>query len=593
MSEMTKTITFVAVALVSLVAAWATRPSTAVLDVKTLVGETLAKNFNDPAEAKRLRVVKFDEDTATLREFEVAEQDGLWTIPSKNGYPADAQRQMAEAATSLMDRKILGIASESAGDHEQFGVIDPESPKLEVGQKGVGTHVTISDIHKEPLVDLIIGKAVKDSPNQHYVRESGRDVVYVVDLNADHLSTNFEDWIEKDLLKLSPWEIEKVQIKDYSAELQPVMTDQGLAVQVAWDPRSDMTMSYDDKSGKWTPIELKKFDKDKEDYVPFKLADDQELNSKKLDDLKTSLDDLKIVDVVKKPAGLSADLKAGGDFLGNSEARQDLRSRGFAAVPARNGGEGQEIISNEGEVLCTLNDGVEYVLRFGDLRMTAGEEAKQSGKETPADAQAADAAKAKSNDKNVQRYLFVMARLNEDAVKKPELADLPALPAGVDEKATEGDEGEKSDAKGSAKGDEKSGESAATSGDKIDAKSPADDKGAGKPDEQKGAPEPSDEVKKIIAERKRIEAENQHKLDDYQQKLDKGRQAVKDLNLRFGDWYFVVSNDVFQKVRLGSDDVIKKKDAKDDKSAGKKDASDAGLPGQSIPGLPNIPGAGG
>ena len=74
MSETTKTMTFVAVALVALCAGWMTRPSSAKLDVKTLVGETLAKNFTDPGEAKRLRVVKFDEDTATLRDFEVADR---------------------------------------------------------------------------------------------------------------------------------------------------------------------------------------------------------------------------------------------------------------------------------------------------------------------------------------------------------------------------------------------------------------------------------------------------------------------------------------------------------------------------------------
>jgi hypothetical protein len=588
MSEVNKTLAFVAVAIVALAAGWATKPSSAVLDVKTLVGEVLAKNFNDPAEAKRLRVVKFDEDSATLRDFEVAEQDGLWTIPSKNGYPADAEKQMAEAATSLMDRKILSVVSESAGDHEQYGVIDPQSPKLEVGQKGVGTHVTISDIHKEPLVDLVVGKAVKDSPNQHYVREAGRDVVYVVDLNPERLSTNFEDWIEKDLLKLSPWEIEKIEIKDYSAELQPVMTDQGLAIQIAWDPRSEMTLGYDDKAAKWTPLELKKFEKGKEDYTAFKLADDEELNAKKLDELKTSLDDLKIVDVVKKPAGLSADLKAGGDFLNNADARQDLRSRGFAAIPARNGGEGQDIISNEGEVLCTLVNGVEYVLRFGDLRMATGNDGKQPTKEAAADA----AAKTKSNDKNVQRYLFVMARFDENAVKKPELAELPALPEGVDEKAAaEGEKDtkpeDKDSAKDASKGEDKSGESASADESKNDAKAATDEKA-----DEKKTDEKSEEVKKIIAERKRIEADNQHKLDDYQQKLDKGRQTVKDLNLRFGDWYFVVSNDVFQKVRLSSDDVIKKKDKKEDKAADKKDSSAAGLPGQSIPGLPSIPGAG-
>ena len=51
--------------------------------------------------------MKFDAETATPREFEVAEENGLWTIPSKDGYPADATEQMAEAANCLIDREIL------------------------------------------------------------------------------------------------------------------------------------------------------------------------------------------------------------------------------------------------------------------------------------------------------------------------------------------------------------------------------------------------------------------------------------------------------------------------------------------------------
>ena len=44
------------------------------------------------------------------------------------------------------------------------------------------------------------------------------------------------------------------------------------------------------------------------------MSADEELNAAKLDELKTALDDLKIVDVSRKPAGLSADLKAAADF---------------------------------------------------------------------------------------------------------------------------------------------------------------------------------------------------------------------------------------------------------------------------------------
>ena len=62
---------------------------------------------------------------------------------------------------------------------------------------------------------------------------------------------------------------------------------------------------------------------------------------------------------------------------------------------------------------------------------------------------------------------------------------------------------------------------------------------------------------------------------------------MKDLNLRFGDWYFVVSNDTFQKVRLGKNDVVKAK-AKEGDAAN----SAAGAPGSAVPGLPSLPGAG-
>ena len=40
-----------------------------------------------------------------------------------------------------------------------------------------------------------------------------------------------------------------------------------------------------------------------------------------------------------------------------------------------------------------------------------------------------------------------------------------------------------------------------------------------------------------------------------------GQEKVAELNERFGDWYFVISNDVYKKIHLGRDQVIKKKDA--------------------------------
>ena len=667
MSENAKTIAFVLIGLVAVVIGIFSRPTSAEVDQASLQGTNLTATFKDPDAARSLRIVRFDEDTATLREFEVAEKDGLWSIPSKDGYPADAAKQMAEAATSLMDRQILDVASNNAGDHEQYGVIDPLSPKLEPGQKGVGTRVIMSDEQSKPLADLILGKSVRGAEGQRYVRKAGQDVVYIIQIDPAKLSTDFENWIEKDLLKLNAWDMQQVEVKDYSAEMQLVMGPGGRpSIGVAWDPRSDITVAYNDADAKWTPVKLRKFDPKQGqngDYVDFTLAEDEELNAETLNALKTALDDLKIVDVKRKPQGLSDSLKAGEDFLNNPEALKDLMGKGFAAT-ANQEGTGRDLISSDGEVIATMKNGTEYVLRFGNLTNTAGTGDKKdeaAAKDAADPTKAASADKDKKGDKSdVHRYLFAMARFNEKAIKQPELVKLPDLPPGATPPAPaagaapapgatpaapapgatppaapakEGEApAEKKDAPAAAPNpsdevkpgagadaDENTppatenkdaaappadpAKAAATPADpakpaegdaaKKDAPpaTPAD--GSEKKDDAaaKKEGEPNSEIQKVIAERERIEKENQRKLDEYQALVKKGQQNVKDLNARFGDWYFVVDDNVFQKVRVSSDKLIKKKEKKEDAAGATPGAPGAAVPPTGIPGLPSIPGA--
>jgi hypothetical protein len=593
MSENAKTITFVAIGLCAILLGLASAPSSAEVEDAALSGTNLTKGFTDPDAAKKLRIVRFNEETGKPREFNVAEQEnGLWAIPSKDNYPADATRQMAEASTSMMDRKILRVASRNASDHEQYGVIDPMAPKLEAGQKGVGTRVTMSDAQGKPLADLIVGKAVRDAEGQRYVREAGRDVVYVVEIDPSKMSTSFEDWIEKDLLKLEAWNMQQVDIKDYSARLVRGLTPDGrLVVGIDRQDNADMTVSYSDGDAQWKPVKLQKWESpDGKDgsYVEFKLADDEELNNETLTALKNALDDLKIVDVARKPAGLSKDLKAGAEFLNSDEALIDLMKKGFACRPPQDGNPG-EIECSDGEVVATMKNGVEYVLRFGNLTEVDGGSDKDAGDEKSEDKAGGEKKPGKSD---VNRYLFVMARFNKDAVKMPELAKLPDLPAGAEEKTEAKTEAEppkegaekKDEVAGEKKDEAKAEEKDANAGDekgKAEEKADAAKEGEDAKKEEGKEAKPESELDKVIAERKKLEAENQQKLKEYQDQLAKGEQAVKDLNLRFGDWYFVVGDDVFQKVRVGRDKLIKKKDAKEGGAA-----APAGLPPGVIPGLP-------
>ena len=63
------------------------------------------------------------------------------------------------------------------------------------------------------------------------------------------------------------------------------------------------------------------------------------------------------------------------DFLKNNNSIGSLMKRGFVPVPLT--ADELEILSSEGEVVCTMKSGVEYVLRFGNLQVASSGEAEQ------------------------------------------------------------------------------------------------------------------------------------------------------------------------------------------------------------------------
>jgi hypothetical protein len=647
MSEPAKTIAFVAIAAVALTAAYFIDRPTQAVSTNQFVGTVLNTDF-EVDQPKRLKITKFDRQTAQTRQFEVASVDGVWSIPSKENYPADATQQMAAAANALVDRKILRVAGETAQSHDELGVVDPLAPSLNSDSTGVGARVQMYDADDKPLVDMIIGKAVKEAEGQRYVRESNKDVVYIVELDPESLSTSFDDWIEDDLLKISPFDIRKVFVNDYSADLGFGMTADGrIAPQISWERRGEITLGYNNEDAKWNLADLKKYDRSQKQMVPDELADDEEINQEALNELRNGLDDLLIVDVAKKPEGLSADLKAGNDFMTNQEAFQDLISKGFSPVPI-NPNAPPEILSSEGEIVCTMRDGVEYVLRFGQLKVqTDSAEGESVTTTDPADPTTGEAAapatdpaaaaaagepasaggKEDADGKNLHRYLFVMARFNQDIIEKPKLKELPsgepaagepasaggepAEGAATDEAA--GDAAEANDAAPPAEepaappagGDEAAAaqpteepaddaEPAATEDEAPSADSaPADEDGepasaGGEPGEDAAAksdsPEPS-AADKLAEERKAVEEENKREQDRYNETVESGKKRVTELNNRFGDWYYVISNDVYKQIHLSRDQVIKKKDAPKE---GEGASAGADNP---LSALPNLPGA--
>jgi len=593
MNENNRTICFVGAAVLVLAAAFATRAKTPVVNVSDVVGKTLFDRLDDPLKAKRIEIDTIDESTAQTRKLEVAQVNGVWSLPSHENYLADAKDQVASAVTALMDMKVLEpVGTKGAQEHELYGVIEPKrDDESQIGQRGIGKLVIVSDEAGKPLAHVIIGKEDKSMKRDEFgsaatsqlrfVRIPGQDQVYRVQLKADKFSPKFEDWIETDLLKLQPWDVTEIKLRDYSL----VTVSSGGQLGKALQPRADLDLVFDDKTSKWELKQMLQYKgRSKEEG---KLGEDEELNTAKLNDMKNALGALKIIDVARKPAQLGADLRAGKDAFDDEAVLRNLAHNGFYPQPV---GDQFEIYSDEGEATVRMKDGIEYVLRFGAVAgiETGSDEEKKTDTEPKADAdKKADASDEKSEKKDkggLSRYIMVMARFNPDLLTKPELEPLPEAKKSADK--DKGADAKKSDAKSpdskgkdakgaapkaDAKSDAKDAKSADAKKDdsKKDAKSAAKSGDAKSADAGASDKDAGEDQEALDAERDRVEAANKRKQDAFDEKVKTGEQKAKELNARFADWYYVVGEDTYRKIHVGKSDIVKKKpkDTKDSKDS--------------------------
>ncbi len=516
MSASVKTLIFVGVSLVVIVVAMATYPRQETFQAPSLQGKPLFKDFSDPEIAAQLKIAEFAEDVGKLSEFEVArdKKSGLWTIPSSSNYPADAETQMRDAATALIDLRVLAVIDEGTSSHEVFGVVEPNKEKLQASQSGVGLMVNVKSAKGKDLAKLIIGKKVKDAENQRYVRVPGQNAICVVEIDPEKFPTDFEKWIERDLLKINTLDVERVSLRDYSILTSKTLT--GIRLD-KFEQRFEADAAWDTEKNEWQLKKLVEFPNGKP--RPTALLDTEELNKENLDGLKTALGDLKIVGVRRKPKGLGADLKAGTEIMKSQESLESLVNRGFFPVQIQ----GQEPVlrAANGEVLVGTKDGVEYILRFGEIASV--DDSTEEGK--------------------LNRYLFVTTQV--DQAHFPPL-QLEPLPEGDDKKAP-------------AEADKKNAET--EDGEKKDAEN---DPGVDDADKK-------DDVEKKSAlelERERITKENQRKRDEREENLKKAKTKVSELNARFADWFYVIAEDEYKKIHLNRNSLIKQKDSASEEGFG-------------------------
>ncbi len=356
MNDNVKTIAFLSVAVAAVGLAFITTPEgrdSASADNK--MGQSLLEGF-DPRAATGIRIVEIDDDAGDAKSIEISQTDKGWYIkrPGKTDYPADADNQLQDVSTILLDVRIHDLAAEGSGEHAKLGVLDPNQANPE--DAGIGRYLALKNSTGSNLAELIIGDEVKDLSGLRYVRKPGENSVYMAEIeNVSDISSKFVDWVEKDFLDLDKWDVKRITLDNYEV------------AQGRIKPATQQILDYN--SSEW-----------KLSGSP--LAQGEELEKEKLDALKDALDDLEIIDVESKPAILASSLRKGNEFVdvNNAQALQatasSLQQKGFYAANELdaagkpktypNGKPMLKVVSNKGEILVGMKDGVEYVLRFGE-----------------------------------------------------------------------------------------------------------------------------------------------------------------------------------------------------------------------------------
>jgi len=549
MNENSKTILFVIVAAAAISLAYFTAPEARDPSAQgSKMGQALFESF-DPRSATGIEIVEVDEENIASKTLEVSQTERGWFIkrPGKADYPANADNQVKNVSSILFDLRIIDQAGEGAGEHAKFGVLDPT--KANPSEVGVGKMIALKNNTGSNLAQLVIGNEVEGLSNTRFVRKPDENAVYRVELeNVNDVTTKFVDWVEKDFLDLDKWNIKQVTFDNYEIKDGRI--------------ESSAKQILDYNNSEWN-------------LIGSSLGESEEINKEKLDDMKDAFDDLEIIDVEKKPEILASSLRKGSEFVDANNIQElqntanSLMQKGFR--PANelgadgkplsypNGKPKLKVVSQKGEVLVGMKDGVEYVLRFGEIYRGPEDDENSSGD---------------------SRYIYAFARVNENLLDQPVLAPVPSpllQPVSDSNNSAVQDSNGTKGANGS-KG--KEGEPSVppisppgpppnftppSAPPSITPPPPPSPNSGGVENESNSSVESSVDsfAKKkadLDAEIARIKASNLQIQREYQDKVSKAQARVKKLNENLADWYYVISNEVYQKIRLDRSDYISVKE---------------------------------
>lgn len=639
--SMTRTLAFVATALISTALAFTSNQLTkpARLPDGDEFGKEFNPDFTDAGKARSMRVVSFDEATAASKMFTV-QYEGGWKIPSYHNYPADGKDQLAKAAASVIGLKRGSLVTRRKTDHERFGVIDPldeENPAT----KGRGLRITISE-KQTPLADFIVGNKVEGEEDKRYVRKFNEDKVYKVSARFD-VSTKFSDWAETDLLKVTGFDITRLRgsrpkindadeyegddvvelTKDKPSDPWKLAGLDEATEELKADDINAMVTTLDDlrlvgvrprPAFDGRPI----LNADLKVELPKELLSNPQVRSEIVKVLRADLgekgfrvgqDEEGQTQIVSREGELTAGTKDGvvykltfGSVFSGTE--QEIET-GTAEDPKADSKGKKKDASKE---LVDDQKKSRYLIvrvNFDEslLGNPPAEPTKPTpppGVEPPADPKEDDDKKdpadkkddaEKKDSSDADKTKADEKKSTDSKENSDDSAEAKCEDAVADEKKADKKEEQKDDPKSDKPEEKKPATEKKDDTEKKDsakkadaaADKPKDDaadakKEEAKPDEPKEdlKAEYFEALKRYDAEKGRFTAETAA----HAAKIESGKQKVKELNDRFADWYYVISNDSFDKLRLSRAVLIKPKENPADKEKTEAEKKDDDQPAE-------------
>lgn len=393
------------VALVALISWLVFQPRLPDQEPREKIGKKLFDNFNDLSKMTKIEFQGIDPETGELRELILTRDGQEWRLPSLSGFPAENAERLSKVIAPLTQLSILDVVDETTRIHDsqkitdfhrECGLINPSSYDIEHsfekntdGKKSLfndaALHVHIEGEGGETLFDLLIGNRVPESSatrDDRFVRIPNEEVVYTADFVGDStqetsasefaeypMRISFEplDWLDRDLLRISRWDVLYLTARDYSFSIQKDKNEihianyqtSGVAV-FKQTPENSMSRIWSlnrlitrNEKGKWDETTI---------FAP------ESANNESLNLLADELGKLNIVDVRKKPTALAALFRANNIGTQLAPLAAPLSEFGFALddhdplAPERIE---PFLIGEGGSIELTMKTGVKLSLVFG------------------------------------------------------------------------------------------------------------------------------------------------------------------------------------------------------------------------------------